>query len=180
MDSGWLGLVQQEKAICLVQDNPQAHLEDARRYIENALYLCREYRIRDYAAALNRAGRIHVLRKDYTQAFKSFEEGIEMAEAAQDNWFLMANCAEHAELAFNRWYETKDPNYQSKLMQHKELIEAREETGNLLSAICSAVGIWLGDTQPGLEAFSIMTVENWKTQLSNGKKLSMNMLLVFP
>ena len=129
VDSGWLGLVQQEKAICLVQDNPQAHLEDARRYIENALYLCREYRIRDYAAALNRAGRIHVLRKDYTQAFKSFEEGIEMAEAAQDNWFLMANCAEHAELAFNRWYETKDPNYQSKLMQHKELIEAREETG---------------------------------------------------
>lgn len=128
-NSSWLGLVQQEKAICLVQEDSQTHLDEAYRYIQNALYLCREHRVRDYAAALNRAGRIYILRKNYVQAFESFKEGIEVAEAAQDNWFLMANCAEHAELAFKRWYETKDSSYQSKLMQHQELIEAREKTG---------------------------------------------------
>ncbi len=123
-NQGWLGVIQQEKAICLIQEeNPARNLTQARYYIEQALYLCREKNTRAYPSALNRSGRICKEEGDYTGAFKAFREGVEVAQAAQNVWFLMANVIEYAELAVQLWHDTDIPEHRKKILEYEELVE---------------------------------------------------------
>ncbi|WP_420642382.1 hypothetical protein [Candidatus Leptofilum sp.] len=125
---GWLGTVQQEKAICLIQENnPRRNLLEAMYLIEQARYFCREQNMRDYPSALNRAGRIYELKGDYEQAFTAFEEGIEVAQAAQNIWFLMSNIIEFSELAVQLWHDTEIPEHHEKILKHESLVKTYDQ-----------------------------------------------------
>lgn len=122
-DWSWLGLVQQEMAICLYQasrigkvlsgfNTLEAMLERAKILIELALDYCREYSRRSYPSALNRAGRILAwgFYQD-DQGLSYLEEGIHEAEAVVDGWFWFANLIEYVELSYRTWLRTGKRSY---------------------------------------------------------------------
>lgn len=140
---GWQGLVEQEKAICLIQESAEPEsIKEAQRYISSALYLCHEFSPRSYASALNRAGRIEVADidhnqpgkrtlSDYNRAFDRFFEGLEAAQRVQDNWFEIANAIEYAELALRLWEKTGSSTYRERIFAHQDIIEAKEKDVHL-------------------------------------------------
>ncbi len=139
--SGWLGVVQQEKAICLIQgDSPLNNLEDAQYYSESACYLCREHNPRYSPSALNRAARVYSLAKEYNRALNALRDGVEAAQAAQDPWFLIANCVEYAELAFRLWYDTDNANYREIILEYQDQVDEKEQTGEY--AFADLFGRW--------------------------------------
>jgi tetratricopeptide (TPR) repeat protein len=128
-NSAWLGQVQQQMAIALLQEDPKKNLKEARRYIESALYLCREYNARAYPAALNRAGRIYWVSNELEQALQAFDDGIQVAKAIRDNWFLAATCIERAELVYQLWKDTNKREYQASIFRDRDTIEKMEQSG---------------------------------------------------
>jgi tetratricopeptide (TPR) repeat protein len=118
----WLGLVYQEKAICLHQAGRDGvvilpdQAERAAALIRQSMDICREQAIRSYPSALNRAGRI--FGKDVDTALGYLDEAIDEARKVADGWFLSANLIEYLELSYRAWLETGRRAY-------RELIDAR-------------------------------------------------------
>jgi tetratricopeptide (TPR) repeat protein len=112
-DFGWIGQIRQQMAIALIQDNPEANISDAKYNAESGLFLCREYNARAYASALQRAARVYTVAGELTRALDVFAEGIQVAQAVSDNWFLAANCVERAELAYRLWTNTGREEFRS-------------------------------------------------------------------
>jgi tetratricopeptide (TPR) repeat protein len=122
----WMGQVQQQLAIELLQEDPATNLQDAAYYINSALYLCNTHNPRAYPSALNRAGRIAIAGRRYSDAFSYFREGIEAAEIVSDEWFLIANCVQYSELAYEQWEQTDRPELRARIFDYAHPIEERE------------------------------------------------------
>lgn len=118
---GRVGFVQQQQAICLLQAAEDGvaltsePLADARRLIGGALELCKNYAIRDYPSALNRAGRIYS-RTDPGAALSYLRQGITEARLLSDGWFWFANVVGYAELLYRRWVITADKEHYREII----------------------------------------------------------------
>jgi tetratricopeptide (TPR) repeat protein len=127
----WLGLIYQEQAICLLQaaqddvdlKTGRDPIEQASDLITTALDICRDQRVRDYPASLNRAGRIFG-QQDPDQGLRYLAEGIEQARALSDGWFWFANLIEFAELSYRAWVETDEDRYRDGISEHSASIMA--------------------------------------------------------
>ncbi|WP_372666409.1 ATP-binding protein [Amycolatopsis kentuckyensis] len=121
----WLGLVHQEEAICLMQAHEEGlnlvekPMADARRLICSALDICRDYGVRWYPSALNRAGRIFG-EDDPDAGLRHLDHAIAEARRLADGWFLSASLIEYLELTYRAWCETGEDRY-------RRLIHARVE-----------------------------------------------------
>ena len=129
----WLGLIHQERAICLYQANQDGimltsdPLSDAKKLIKSALDICLSHAVRAYPSALNRAGRIFG-DDDPEQGLRYLEQGISEARRLSDGWFLFANLVEYAELSYRAWDRSKDPVQRWRYLTR---ITAREPEINL-------------------------------------------------
>lgn len=119
----WLGVVYQEQAICLFQsipagvrliDPPADPTERAESLILESLDLCRVFNVRNYPAALNRAGRIFAA-KDVDLGLGYLEEAAERAQQISDGWFWLASLIEHAELCYRAWAGGQRPEYRERI-----------------------------------------------------------------
>ena len=117
----WLGVIFQEQAICLFQSIParvqlleqeraQDPAERAEKLIERSLELCKDFNVRAYPSALNRAGRIFGAR-DPDRGLSYLLEGAEKARGLSDGWFWMASLIEYAELSYSTWLATGESKY---------------------------------------------------------------------
>lgn len=134
-DWSWLGLVQQEMAICLYQayrlkkplpgfNSAEEMLERARVSILMALDYCREFSRRAYPSALNRAGRILAGGfGQYDQGLAYLYEGITEAEAVVDGWFWFANLIEYVELSYHVSRIRRDRAYLANIESKAQAIE---------------------------------------------------------
>jgi hypothetical protein len=121
----WLGVIYQEQAMCLLQAKEDGidfgpgvdPVEQAELLITTALDICRARRVRDYPAALNRAGRIFGQR-DFDKGLSYLAEGIEQARALSDGWFWFASLVEFAELSYRAWVATGDDRYRDRIGEH--------------------------------------------------------------
>lgn len=123
----WLGLIYQEKAICLLQatDDRISLLppdkdpyEMAQRLVTYSMDLCRDQAVRGYPSALNRAGRIFG-RDNPDAGLKYLEEGIDWAYRLSDGWFWFANLIEYAELSYRTWVKTGEQRYRGEITRHE-------------------------------------------------------------
>jgi AAA ATPase-like protein len=109
----WLGLIYQERAICLYQANQDGimltsdPIGDAKSLIKSALDICLSHTIRAYPSALNRAGRIFG-DDEPEQGLRYLERGISEARRLSDGWFFFANLVEYAELCYRAWDRSED------------------------------------------------------------------------
>lgn len=126
----WLGLIYQEKAICLLQaaEDGVALLpgedtyKEARRLIKQALDICHDEAKRHYPSALNRAGRIFG-RDDMGAGSDYLAQGIDWARRLSDGWFYSANLIEFVELSYRAWQQTGDDVYLSQIRSRAAEIE---------------------------------------------------------
>jgi tetratricopeptide (TPR) repeat protein len=130
----WLGVIYQEKAICLFQamqdgldlgPDPEP-LRYAKILANRALDICRDQHVRGYPSALNRAGRIFG-HDDVDAAIGYLSDGIEWARTLSDGWFLLANLTEYAEANFRAWQETEKTAYIDQIAARRDEIEAAIE-----------------------------------------------------
>lgn len=132
---GWQGLVQQEMAICLYQaykvevelpgyeKDHDGMLEDAQALILEAVEFCKDYSLRNYPSALNRAGRIiGIGYQEYDQGLAYLEEGAKVAREVADGWFLFANLVQHVELSYQAWLASGE-----KELHYLKNIDAKEK-----------------------------------------------------
>jgi tetratricopeptide (TPR) repeat protein len=112
----WIGLVLQEKAVCLFQaddsglklvDEP---VEEAKLMIRRALDICRDQAVRWYPSALNRAGRIFG-RDNPDVGLDYFDSAVNEARKIADGWFLSASLIEYLELCYSAWTESGHSRY---------------------------------------------------------------------
>ena len=114
----WLGIIYQEQAICLfqaIQDKTNLvpdmdPLERAKRLIRLSLDICRDQAVRNYPAALNRAGRIFGS-EDPDAGLTYLSDGIDAARRLSDGWFWFANLIEYVELCYQAWVNTGQSGY---------------------------------------------------------------------
>ncbi len=126
----WLGLVYQEKAICLFQalqdeialTTDVEPADEAKRLIGRALELCRNLAVRGYPSALNRAGRI-LGQDDPSVGLDYLAKGIESARQLSDGWFWFANLIEFVELCFRVWYDGGERAYLDQIDGRRTEIE---------------------------------------------------------
>jgi tetratricopeptide (TPR) repeat protein len=124
----WLGLIYQEKAICLhqaLQDDIKLvpdPVDEAKNLIKKALDICLSHSIRAYPSALNRAGRIFS-EDDPDQALQYLEKGIAEAHRLSDGWFWFANLIEYTELCYRVWIRTRDHQYLRKIAERTPQID---------------------------------------------------------
>jgi tetratricopeptide (TPR) repeat protein len=124
----WIGMILQEQAICLFQ----AHLEgfrllpepltQAKQIILRSLDICRDYAVRWYPSALNRAGRIFG-HEDPDTGLDYLDQSIAEATRVADGWFVSASLIEYLELVYQAWTETRDPRYRSLIRSRVADIE---------------------------------------------------------
>ena len=125
----WLGMVYQEMAICLHQaGRDRLTLVDgqralARELIERSLDICRDFNVRGYPSALNRAGRIFFSAGDRTPGLHRLAEGIDEAGRLGDGWFYSANLIEYVEYAYRAWIITDDGRYRALLEERRARVE---------------------------------------------------------
>jgi AAA ATPase domain len=130
----WLGLIYQERAICLYQANQDGikltpdPIGDAKSFIKSALDICASHTIRAYPSALNRAGRIFG-DDDPDQGLDYLERGIGEARRLSDGWFLFASLVEYAELCYRAWDRSDDLSGRPRY-----LINIRARTPEIISA----------------------------------------------
>jgi tetratricopeptide (TPR) repeat protein len=125
----WLGLIYQEQAICLFQaadagielvPDPS---EEAKRLITLAVDICRDWFVRGYPPALNRAGRIFG-REDPKAALGRFEEAIMQSRELSDGRSLLANLIEFVELSYRLWLDDRRvETYRSQITRRVEEID---------------------------------------------------------
>ena len=147
--SGWLGLVRQEMAICLVRARDanvrvgrwqakdkltdgvkREMLEEARRLSLDAVELCRIHSSRSLPSALNRAGRILAMSGEVDKGLEMLLEGELAAEKVTDLWFRFSNLVEYVELCYQTWQvgDRKHIKYLKLLEEQRENLEkARRE-----------------------------------------------------
>ncbi|KDN19892.1 ATP-binding protein [Amycolatopsis rifamycinica] len=124
----WLGLVHQEAAICLMQaheeglDLVEKPMARARKMICSALDICRDYGVRWYPSALNRAGRIFGA-DDPDSGLRHLDQAIAEASRIADGWFLSASLIEYLELTYRAWSETGDDRYRSLIRERVSDVE---------------------------------------------------------
>lgn len=144
----WLGLIYQEQAICLyqaLQDGIRLTRDDpmtqARSLITRSLSICQSHSIRAYPSALNRAGRIFG-RDEPDKALRYLATGIVEARRLSDGWFLVANQVEHAELSFRTWFETRNDQYLSQIIEQAPEITASLSSGPTVPRFPDLIGRW--------------------------------------
>lgn len=142
---GWLGLVRQEMAICLVRASEsgvhvgrwrnnhnitkeQAEKEmllEAQSLALNALELCKQHSSRALPSALSRAGRIVAKTRDLDEGLKMLLEGVEEAEKVTDLWFKFANLIEYVELCYQTWQskEKEDNKYRDLIENQRKRLD---------------------------------------------------------
>ncbi|MFQ6100725.1 MAG: tetratricopeptide repeat protein [Anaerolineae bacterium] len=130
-DWEWLAIVYQEQAIAQAY---AGELDEAWTNIHKALELCERYNIRALPWALNRAGRIALMRGEYNQSEQFLRRGVREARDAGDVWFLLATTVELMESRYARYQEKRDLDITDLRGEFRELvatIEAyeREEYG---------------------------------------------------
>lgn len=121
----WLGMLYQEMAICLHQAGREnltlvdGQRAQARELIERALDICRDFNVRGYPSALNRAGRIFFSAGDMDLGLARLDEGIDEAGRLGDGWFYSANLIEYVEYAYRAWIITGDGRYRTLLDERR-------------------------------------------------------------
>jgi tetratricopeptide (TPR) repeat protein len=117
----WLGQVYQEQAICLFQANQENivlvdgdQAERSHQLIRRALDICRDYAVRAYPAALNRAGQICGA-DDLEIGLAYLEDAITEARKVADGRFTTASLIEFLDLSYQAWTDTGNPAYRQRL-----------------------------------------------------------------
>ncbi len=128
-DWEWLAVVYQEQAIAQAY---AGELDRAWANIHKALELCERYNIRALPWALNRAGRIALMRGEYNQSEQFLRRGVREARDAGDVWFLLATTVELMESRYARYQEKRDLDVTDLRREFRELaatVEAYEREG---------------------------------------------------
>ena len=102
----WMGQVEQQLAIGLLQENSETNLQDAFYYISNALYLCDTHHRALILRRLTVPDGLQLQGNVTVMHFHILRQGIEAAEAVSDQWFRIANCVQDSELAYEQWKPT--------------------------------------------------------------------------
>ncbi len=137
---GWLGLVRQEMAICLLQaskeedlthvgtyDSKEKMLERAQELALSAVGLCQTHSVRALPSALNRAGRIIAVTNP-DLGLKYLIKSVDAAKEVTDLWFYFASLVEYAELCYDQFEKTRDDKYRQLIeTQRIKLDQARQE-----------------------------------------------------
>jgi tetratricopeptide (TPR) repeat protein/AAA+ ATPase superfamily predicted ATPase len=123
-DREWLSIVYQEWAIAKAY---AGKLDEAWKSVQRALELCERYNIRALPWALNRAGRITLVRSEYDQSERFLRRGITEAKKAGDVWFLLATTVELMESRYARFQKKRDIDIQELWKEFEELAGRVEE-----------------------------------------------------
>lgn len=132
-DWSWLGVIYQEQAICLFHaweeslllgsnEDLAGQLAEAEELARKAVEICSEWSVRNYASALNRAGRI-IGHSVPDAGLHLLSDGIEAARTMSDGWFLLANFVEYAELSYRRWEKTGDPEHRKDITRYASYVQ---------------------------------------------------------
>ena len=136
----WLGMLYQEMAICLHQAGRERlvlvqNVEDvedqadlALELIERSLDICRDFNVRAYPSALNRAGRILAAAGQIDAGLQHLDEGINEAVRLGDGWLSSANNIEYVEHAYRAWTDTDEGRYRALVDERRARVAAVVET----------------------------------------------------
>ena len=136
----WLGMLYQEMAICLHQagrerlvlvqnvDDVEDQADLALELIERSLDICRDFNVRAYPSALNRAGRIFAAAGQIDAGLQHLDEGINEAVRLGDGWFSSANNIEYVEHAYRAWTDTDEGRYRALVDERRARVAAVVET----------------------------------------------------
>jgi len=124
----WIGMILQEQAICLFQAHESGYellpdaVTQAKQIILRSLEICRDYAIRWYPSALNRAGRIFG-DDDPDLGLDYLDKSIAEATKVADGWFVSASLIEYLELVYQLWTRTREPRYRALIKSRVADIE---------------------------------------------------------
>ncbi|WP_020643764.1 tetratricopeptide repeat protein [Amycolatopsis balhimycina] len=124
----WIGMILQEQAICLFQAHQSGYellpdpVTQAKQIILRSLEICRDYAIRWYPSALNRAGRIFG-DEDPDTGLDYLDKSVTEATRVADGWFVSAGLIEYMELVYEVWTRTRDPRYRALIRSRVADIE---------------------------------------------------------
>ena len=123
----WLGIIRQEKAICLFQSAREGTFlggyasvdemqNQSRILARQGIDICEDRNTRAYPSALNRAGRIWGEIDPY-QALKYLEDAIWWAKQVDDYWMWFASLIEYVELNYQIWEKSHKLDYRKRITE---------------------------------------------------------------